>query len=80
MALPTRVPRPPRGEDIEDWKDWAEQIERIMNLLLETTTAWGTISNVTTDRTYDADATSTAELADVLGTLISDLKTKGVIN
>lgn len=79
MALPTKVPRPPRSEDIEDWKDWAEQIERIMNLLLATTTAWGTISNVTTDRTYDANATSIDELADVLGTLLSDLRTKGVI-
>lgn len=30
-------------------------------------------SNVTTDRSFDADNTTTAELADVLGTLISDL-------
>lgn len=30
-------------------------------------------TNVTTDRTYDADSTTTAELADVLGTLIQDL-------
>lgn len=32
-----------------------------------------TVTNLVTDRTYDADATSTAELADVLGTLITDL-------
>lgn len=37
-----------------------------------------TISNAdlkqqTTDRTYDAVSTTTAELSDVLGTLISDL-------
>ncbi len=36
-------------------------------------------SNVTIDRTYDADATSTAELADVLGTLIADLREKKII-
>jgi hypothetical protein len=38
-----------------------------------------TISNVTTDRTYDANATTVDELADVLGTLIADLNTRGVI-
>lgn len=32
------------------------------------------LSNVTSDRKLDADSTSTAELADVLGTLINDLK------
>lgn len=36
-------------------------------------------SNVTTDRTYDANSTSIAELADVLGTLISDLQSLGLI-
>lgn len=38
-----------------------------------------TITNGTTDRTYDADASSTAELADVLYTLIQDLKLLGII-
>ena len=32
-----------------------------------------TVTNLTLDRTYDANATSTAELADILGTLITDL-------
>ena len=36
-------------------------------------------SNVGVDRTYDADATTTDELADVLGTLIADLQVKGII-
>lgn len=36
-----------------------------------------TVTNLTTDRSYDADATSVAELADVLGTLIADLRTYG---
>lgn len=39
-----------------------------------------TPTNVTTDRSYDADATSTAELADVLGTLIGDLQGKGILS
>lgn len=38
-----------------------------------------TPTNVVTDRSYDADATSVAELADVLGTLIADLQEKKVI-
>lgn len=38
-----------------------------------------TPTNVTTDRAYDANATTTAELADVLGTLIADLQATGLI-
>jgi len=43
------------------------------------TAAAYTTSNVTTDRSYNATATSTAELANVLGTLIADLKAIGLI-
>lgn len=35
--------------------------------------------NVTPDRAYDANLTTVGELADVLGTLIADLKLKGLI-
>lgn len=38
-----------------------------------------TTSNVTTDRSYDADVTSVDEIADVLGTLIADLKNLGLL-
>ena len=38
-----------------------------------------TVTNVSTDRTYDADSSSVDELADVVGTLIADLKTSGII-
>ncbi len=37
------------------------------------------VTNLTTDRSYDADATSVEELADVLGTLLADLSTLGII-
>lgn len=37
------------------------------------------VSNVTTDRTYNADSVTINELADVIGTLINDLKNVGVI-
>lgn len=38
-----------------------------------------TISNVTTDRSYDANATTVDELADTLGTLIADLRAVGLV-
>ena len=38
-----------------------------------------TPTNVTTDRSYDANATTVDELADVLGTLIADLQTVGLV-
>lgn len=38
-----------------------------------------TPSNVSTDRSYDADATTVDELADVLGTLIADLQAYGLL-
>jgi hypothetical protein len=38
-----------------------------------------TPTNVSADRSYDADATSVDELADVLGTLIADLQLTGII-
>lgn len=42
-------------------------------------TGWGSITNVTTDRAYDANATTVDELADVLGTLINTLVTYGIL-
>lgn len=42
-------------------------------------TAAYTPTNVTTDRAFDADSTSTAELADCLGTLIQDLQALGIV-
>lgn len=38
-----------------------------------------TVSNVTTDRSYDADTVLIAELADVVGTLIADLQSRGIV-
>lgn len=35
-----------------------------------------TITNLSVDRAYDANSTTVAELADVLGTLITDLASK----
>lgn len=38
-----------------------------------------TPTNVSTDRSYDANATTLAEIADVLGTLIADLQSYGLL-
>jgi hypothetical protein len=43
------------------------------------TSATYTESNVTADRSYDANATTLDEIADVLGTLIADLRAVGVV-
>lgn len=37
------------------------------------------VTNVTTDRTYNANSTTTDELADVLGTVIAALQTEGIL-
>lgn len=43
-----------------------------------TSTGWS-VANVTPDKSYDADATTVDELADVLGTLIAVLKSRGML-
>jgi len=58
----------------------ANMVREIDNRNIDNIDGWsGNQTNVTTDRTFDANSTSTAELADVLGTLIADLITKGVL-
>jgi hypothetical protein len=51
----------------------------LTKILTYGTTAY-TPTNVTTDRSYNANATTTDELADVLGTLIADLQGKGILS
>jgi hypothetical protein len=43
-------------------------------------TGWTTFTNLTTDKTCDANATTVDELADILGTLIEYLKLIGLIS
>jgi hypothetical protein len=38
-----------------------------------------TASNVSADRAFDADTVAVAELADVVGTLIADLRLQGIV-
>ena len=59
------------------WRRSAWVLVDVADLTAATTTY--TPTNVSTDRAFDADATTVEELADVVGTLIADLKTKGII-
>lgn len=75
-----RLPTPPSQYNSR----WANQLINQLELNLSTTNLSAskdryTVSNVTADRVLDADSTSTAELADVLGTLITDLRERGII-
>ena len=75
-----RLPTPPRTYDAT----WANQLVNQLELNLSTTNLSSSkerfnVTNVTADRTYDADSTTVAELADVLGTLINDLRARGLI-
>jgi|6_EtaG_2_1085325.scaffolds.fasta_scaffold101829_2 hypothetical protein len=76
-----RLPSAP----VEYDRRWASQLinqieSNISNINLSASSSVYTMTNVTADRTLDADSTSTAELADVLGTLITDLKERGIVS
>jgi len=76
-----RLPQPPKDYE----QGWAQRtISTIELQLTEINSAANTTpfqtSNVTKDYVLDADSTTLAEVADVLGTLIEDLKGKGVIS
>ena len=54
-----------------------EQLEQVHLLLAQPAQTGYAMTNVTVTRALDANFTSTAELADVLGTLIDDFKAAG---
>ena len=79
--LNIRLPMPPPQWD----ENWARRLISTLELqikYLDSTASPDvyTVSNLTLDRTYDANSTTLDEVADVLGTLITDLKNKGVIS
>jgi hypothetical protein len=61
------------GNSAPHWRTETGDIVKLYRVATYTPT------NVTTDRTFDANSTSTDELADVLGTLIADLKLTGIL-
>lgn len=69
--------------DTSDILRWAAELSRILSSIDDqanrpVSTGWS-MTNVTEDRILDADATTLAEVADVLATLINDLKSKKII-
>ena len=72
-----------RSTDPDAILRWAAELVRVIQAIDQqantpVSTGW-TMTNVTIDRALDADSTTTAELADVLATLINDLKSKNSI-
>ncbi|MBR23376.1 MAG: hypothetical protein CMF57_13220 [Leifsonia sp.] len=72
----TRTPTLQDG-DVDGSGEYDAKLNQIKRL--GATTGTYTLSNVSAIRVLDADATSVAELADVLGTLINDLKVTGIV-
>ncbi len=56
------------------------ELENVINDHALTASSGWTASNVTTVRSFDANTVTLAGLADVVGTLIIDLRTKGIIS
>lgn len=77
--------RPPRYQDFSgDLEKYARALEQYLGRMVQALevqseirdkpgAAQYTLANVTLTRTFDADSTTLAEVADVLGTLIGDL-------
>ena len=73
------LPDPPEEYDPAYMRELVNQIEEIHLLLTRVIGTGWQVSNVTADTELDADSTSTAELADVLGTLITQMKDRGLL-
>lgn len=68
------------GADITASSVLTGNVVRLNGLLQPSNTGWTDFTNLTTDKTCDANATTVEELADILGTLIIQLKAGGVIS
>ena len=78
------IARPPVPTALEDYDRMNEQAARLAIdrrlRQLETPASQGwSVTGLTPDRAFDASAAAAAEVRAVLGTLIEDLKAKGVI-
>jgi len=75
---PIQLGTPPPRDNQEAWMEWMERsIMEIAGASHDTATRFidqFTPSNVTATRTFDADSTTLAEVADVVGTMIEDIK------
>ena len=73
------LPSPPAESDPVYMAEVIDRLEQIHQLLSRAIGTGWQVSNVTTDTVLDADSTTTAELADVLGTLITQMKDRGIL-
>ena len=73
------LPDPPDEYDPVYMRELVNQIEEIHRLLTRNIGSGWQVSNVTADKAFDADSTTTAELADVLGTLVTQMKDRGLL-
>lgn len=73
------LPSPPKEYDPIYMAELIDRLEQIHQLLSRAIGTGWQVSNVTADTVLDADSTTTAELADVLGTLITQMKDRGVL-
>jgi hypothetical protein len=78
-AIPGRLPAAPK-EYTQAWGNaLVNQLERIHRLLSRPINVGYTITNVTEQRAFDADTITHAELSDVVGTLMGDMKDRGML-
>ncbi len=78
------IPNVPQGVTLDTLarivQQLCDEIRRVEDRTKPNAEGWaGGQTNVTTDRTYNANGTTTDELADVLGTLIADLLAMGLL-
>lgn len=67
-------------EDLSRWiNDVARKLENYSDVKDRPVNDAYTVTNLTTRRTLDADTVTLAELADVVGTFLTDMDTKGQI-
>lgn len=74
---PVKLGQPAGNNDREWYRQALLEIERASQEETEAIADDFTPTNVTTTRAFDADTVTTAQLADVLGTLIQDLQQRG---
>ena len=67
------------GEYEIDAEEFVQELNEALQKLYEEASSGWAVTNKTADRTLDCDCDDTAVLGDVLGTLIDDLITKGVL-
>ena len=78
-GIPGRLPDEPKDYNVTWAAALVAQLERVHRLLSRAISVEWKPTNVTESRTFDADTVTTAELADIVGTLIEDMKERGML-